>query len=112
MILEIATLTDVVIESATNSFCKFIVHVVHVYLGVTNLDCLSDGYEPYLRQDYQLYMSYLEVVLKMMLLNLSLTVNIFFFSFTISTSEFYKGIKDTFFSESASSTRLLEFIEC
>lgn len=56
-------------------------------------------------------MSYLEVVLKMMLLNLSLTVNMFFFSFTISTSEFSNGMKETFFSVSESGTCLFEFVE-
>ena len=34
----------------------------------------------------------------MILLNLSFTVKIFFFSFTISTEAFSRGMNDTFFS--------------
>lgn len=43
-------------------------------------------------------MSSLEVVLKTVELNLSLTLNMFFFSFTTSTTEFSKGTKETFLS--------------
>lgn len=44
-------------------------------------------------------MSSLELVLNIIVLNLSFTVKIFFFSFITSTVAFYKGKKDTFFSK-------------
>jgi hypothetical protein len=44
-------------------------------------------------------MSSLEVVLKTVELNLSFTLNMFFFSFTTSTTEFSKGTNDTFRSD-------------
>ena len=49
-------------------------------------------------KNYHPIISSLEVVLKTIFLNLSFTIKTYLFSLTVSTIEFYKGIKDIFFS--------------